>query len=187
MKKSSEKLAPKEHLRVLVDSGATGSIILKKHAKRHGLNSKKTTSWKTAAGIVTTHGEVSVNCMFPELSESKIITHEFHVMKGSPDFPYDMVLGQDVITELGINLDFKSQQIKWGKLGVDMKEPNFISKDQRSFTFYESTEPKAVREDTKHATRILDANYEKANIPNLVEECSHLNKEEQNKLLEVLV
>jgi hypothetical protein len=98
MKKSSEKRAPKEHLRVLVDSGATGSILLKKHAKNHGLNSKKTTSWKTAAGIATTYGEVSINFMLPEFSESKIITHEFHVMKGSPDFPYDMVLGQDVIT-----------------------------------------------------------------------------------------
>lgn len=124
--------------------------------------------------------------MLPEFSEFKIITHEFHVMKGSPDFPYDMVLGQDVISELGINLDFESQQIKWGQLGVDMKEPNFIRKDQRSFTFYKSTEPKAVREDTKRATRILDANYEKANLPNIVKECSHLNKEEQNKLLEVL-
>ena len=52
--------------------------------------------------------------MLPEFSESIIITDELHVMKGSPDFPYDMVLGQDVITELGINLDFESQQIKWG-------------------------------------------------------------------------
>ena len=48
--------------------------------------------------------------MLPEFSESKIINHEFHVMKGSPDFPYYMVLGQDVIKELGINIDFKSQQ-----------------------------------------------------------------------------
>ena len=110
MKKSSEKRAPKEHLRVLVDSGATGRILLKKHAKNHGLNSKKTTSWKTAAGIATTYGEVSINFMLPEFSESKIINHEFHVMKGSPDFPYYMVLGQDVIKELGINIDFKSQQ-----------------------------------------------------------------------------
>ena len=68
-----------------------------------------------------------------------------------------------------------------------MKEPNFYSKDQRSFTFYESTEPKAVREDTKRATRILDAKYEKAKIPNLVEECSYLNKENHHKLPEVLV
>ena len=49
--------------------------------------------------------------MLPEFSESKIINHEFHVMKGSPDFPYYMVLGQDVIKELGINIDFKSQQM----------------------------------------------------------------------------
>ena len=68
MKKSNKKKSPKELLRVLVDSGATGSIILKKHAKHHGLNSKKTTSWKTAAGIATTYGEVSINFMLPEFS-----------------------------------------------------------------------------------------------------------------------
>ena len=109
-------------------------------------------------------------------------------MKGSPDFPYDVVLVQDLITELGINIDFESQQTKWGKLGVDMKDPNLYRKlDQRYFRFYKSTEPKAVRDDTKHSTRILDDKYEKANLPKLVEECAHLNKEKQNKLLEVLV
>ena len=69
-----------------------------------------------------------------------------------------------------------------------MKDPNLYRKlDQISFTFYKSTEPKAARDDTKRATRILDAKYEKANLPKLVEECSHLTKEDQNKLLEVLV
>ena len=50
-----------------------------------------------------------------------------------------------------------------------------------------SVEPKSTELATQRIVKILDAKYEKANIPELIKNnCSHLSPEEQLKLLEVL-
>ena len=55
-------------------------------------------------------------------------------------------------------------------------------------TFLRATEPELVQESTYQANRILDANYEKANLANIVkEQCNHLTKEEKNALLRLLL
>ena len=48
-------------------------------------------------------------------------------------------------------------------------------------------EPKSTKWGTQRIVRILDAKYEKANLPDIVEnECSHLNPPEKLQLLELL-
>ena len=48
-------------------------------------------------------------------------------------------------------------------------------------------EPKITELITQRIVKILDAKYEKANLPEIVHNnCSHLSPEEQNKLLEIL-
>jgi len=48
-------------------------------------------------------------------------------------------------------------------------------------------EPKSTELATQCVVKILDAKYEKENLPEIIENnCSHLNPEEQAKLLEVL-
>ena len=47
-------------------------------------------------------------------------------------------------------------------------------------------EPKSTEEATSRVVRILDANYKKANLPEIVKTCSHLTPTEQDMLLEVL-
>ena len=50
-----------------------------------------------------------------------------------------------------------------------------------------SLEPTSTELATQRIVKILDAKYEKANIPEVINNnCSHLNPEEQMKLLEVL-
>ena len=48
-------------------------------------------------------------------------------------------------------------------------------------------EPKITELATQHIVQILDAKYEKADLPEIVKnDCKHLNPVEQNQLLEVL-
>ena len=55
---------------------------------------------------------------------------------------------------------------------------NYLTKNQ---------EPKSTELTTQCIVRILDANYGKANLPDIVEnECSHLNPTEKLKLQELL-
>ena len=48
----------------------------------------------------------------------------------------------------------------------------------------EITEPEEVQQASKRVNNILDAIYEKADLPNIISEyCIHLNTEEKNSLL----
>ena len=50
-----------------------------------------------------------------------------------------------------------------------------------------SKEPQSAMEATKHFIQILDANYEKANLRDIVRNnCAHLSAPEQSLLLELL-
>ena len=55
-------------------------------------------------------------------------------------------------------------------------------------TFLWTIEPELVLDGTDRASRILDANYEKANLVNIVkEQYSHLTKDIKNFLLRLLL
>ena len=49
-----------------------------------------------------------------------------------------------------------------------------------------SQEPKSTEEATQHVIRNLDAKYEKADIQNFFDNCSHLDSKQQSLLLKVL-
>ena len=52
----------------------------------------------------------------------------------------------------------------------------------------EHLEPKSTAEATHRAVEILDASYEKADLPSIVNECcKHLTIDQRNKLLQLLL
>ena len=51
---------------------------------------------------------------------------------------------------------------------------------------YKDTEPVSTADMTKRAMRILDAKYEAADLPKVVNECDHLGAVEKEKLLSLL-
>eukprot|EP00969_Alexandrium_andersonii_P304524 13461250-Alexandrium_andersonii.AAC.1 len=54
-------------------------------------------------------------------------------------------------------------------------------------TYREATEPSSTKEETARAVNILDAKYEKADLPTLVEtNSSHLTRDQQDALLKLL-
>ena len=55
------------------------------------------------------------------------------------------------------------------------------------YQMYKNTEPNSTAELTKKAIKILDAKYEKADLPKIVEEtCEHIDESERQELLELL-
>ena len=64
--------------------------------------------WNKQVGNITTSIKVKVDFTLTELSATDVVTWSFHV----DDFAkgrYNMILGQDLLTELGLNL--KLQQV----------------------------------------------------------------------------
>ena len=54
-------------------------------------------------------------------------------------------------------------------------------------TIYCQTEPNATLHETKRVVKILDAKYEKADLPKVIsDKCTHLNSSQQKELLALL-
>ena len=65
----------------------------------------------------------------PEFSIRKTINHPFHVDndKGESGIGYDMIIGRDMMVQLGLTTKFRIQFLQWDGVTVHMKEPsNFL-------------------------------------------------------------
>ena len=66
-----------------------------------------------------------------EFSSSKIIEHHFHVdnRKVESSIVYAMIIGSDLMVQLGLAANFNHQVLQWYDATVPMKEPiNLLGK-----------------------------------------------------------
>ena len=59
------------------------------------------------------------NVSLPELWDTRIVEWTAHVTNQKSN--YDMIIGRDVLTELGISLNFKDMTMQWDTAIVPMK------------------------------------------------------------------
>ena len=114
-------------LKALLDSGTTSGIVLKKFVNKDRLSKFKTkpVKWSTLGGVYHTRKQGQVEISLPEFSLTKKITWTFHVDEQSnPELAqYDMIIGDDLMQELGIDLLYSTDVpcIKWEHVEVPMK------------------------------------------------------------------
>ena len=73
--------------------------------------------YSTAAGVYCTTHDVKVTFYMPEFSSRKIINNYFHVNNG-------IIIGRDMMVQLGLTSDFKRQLLQWDGATLNMKEPS---------------------------------------------------------------
>ena len=61
--------------------------------------------WETQSGKLMTSRKVNIDFCLPNFSVTKIVTWKCHVEK-STNGRYDMILGRDLITTLGLDIIF---------------------------------------------------------------------------------
>ena len=103
------------------------------------------------------------------------------------DPKFDLIIGTNTMKELGIVLDFSREMIMIDKIDLPMRKVEEIQKPNKLYQMYKNVEPESTKELTKRALRILDAKYEKANLPSIVSTCDHLNERQKDMLLQVLL
>ena len=108
-------------IRILFDSGASETIIQSSLVKN--LKSQKTNTqvWNIAAGKVATNKTAKIMFNMPEFYESKIVQCWAHVFDAK--LSYDMIIGRDLMTELGIKIDFENLIVHWKEAEVPMRDP----------------------------------------------------------------
>ena len=69
--------------------------------------------------------DVKVPFCMPELSNIKIILHHFHTNnnEGESGIGYDMIIGRDLMVQLGLLADFKRQVLQQDGAKVPVKNP----------------------------------------------------------------
>jgi hypothetical protein len=104
---------------------------------------------------------------------------------------YDLIIGKQTMHDLGVKLDFQEKTITIDKILLHMRNiANLQLKPRITKALRENTcfaqEPISTRSTTKRMVKILDAKYEKADLPAIIREnCSHLTASNRDKLLSV--
>ena len=102
-------------LRALLDSGTSSTILDKRYAKKLRQKRDASTTWVTAAGTFKTSLKAKIKMQLPQLSDTLMISSDVHLAnKISPR--YDMIIGRDLMRELGIKLDFENDAINYQNL-----------------------------------------------------------------------
>ena len=109
-------------LKNLLDSGASASIVLSKIVQDLDTERVKFTAFQTMAGTLNTTNTCETSFKVPELNQSVEICKKLHVtqMNGR----YDAILGQDILRELDLVIDFHAETICWNNSVIDMRPPD---------------------------------------------------------------
>jgi hypothetical protein len=106
---------------------------------------------------------------------------------------YDLIIGKQTMHDLGVRLDFQEKTITIDEILLTMRNiVNLHLKPRITRALRENAcfaqEPISTCSATKRMVKILDTNYEKADLPAIIREnCSHLTAAKREKLFSVLL
>jgi hypothetical protein len=153
-------------------------------------------SWGTLNGTFKTNkvGKVTLSFVEYSLSKSVHLTPDIVEYEAGATAPlYDLIIGKQTLHDIGAVLDFKEETITIDSILLPMRnivnlqlKPS-ITRSLRHNT-YQAQEPISTRNATKRVLEILDAKYDKANLPTIVRDnCTHLTPLHREKLLSLLL
>jgi hypothetical protein len=101
-------------------------------------NTKKRTTWTTRGGTFTTNYESFLDFKFPEISTSKVVTWQAHVddKTSSKEAAYDMIMGMDLMTAIGITVDCEQICIRWGGTEIPLRTRNTLNNEETLHMLY---------------------------------------------------
>ena len=114
-------------MRVLLDSGCGGTLVNKAFVHKYDKTKTSITKWKTKAGTFETNRKVECQFTLPEFHEGKEISWKMFVDETDQQLNnYDMIIGRDLLHELGIDLLFSEGVMKWDNATVPMRDPSML-------------------------------------------------------------
>ena len=127
----------------------------------------------------------------PEFSNSKTINHHFHVdnNKGESGIGYDMIIGHELMVQLGLTDNFKRQLLQWDGATVHMKEQSSLiwksdlTKCDVRDVVMQNEEPVSTQEAPGWIVKIPEITYVKADFKQVADNETHLNAEKRDLLL----
>jgi hypothetical protein len=153
-----------KRMRILLDSGCGGTLVNKSFVKKY----TKTT---TKAGTFETNRKVKCQFTLPEFHQGKDINWTMFVDESDSRLQsYDMIIGRDLLHELGIDLLFSTGEMKWDQATVPMRDPSQLrdcdTLENEIFSMHDPETTEAAR-----IQSIIDLKYSPQDIDAIVAEC----------------
>jgi hypothetical protein len=137
-------------------------------------------------GQFVTKLQREIKFKLPEFSTSKIVQwvcHEdAHTLRTNSQ--YGMIIGTDLLSELGVEINFNTQRIIWEGVEIPMKEKHIISNLQNATAiFYQSIKTSVLKEAEARQKQILDAEYSALDLNDYAHMETQLSNEQLAKLI----
>ncbi len=186
-------------IRVLPDTGSSEDLLfLKKESNKYipFVSRAVPESWSTSNGTFKTKKVGEVELSFINYSASKKVHLHPDIVeypKGGPKPLYNLIIGKQTLHDICAVLDFKERTITIDDILLPMRNINNLqvkSSISRALKFNSNfaQEPERSCNATKCMVEILDAKYNKADLPSIVKNnCVHLSTPHQNLLLPLLL
>jgi hypothetical protein len=98
-----------------------------------------------------------------------------------------MIIGMDLMCEIGIYLNTETKEITWEDTTIPMKQKGELhNKEMAQWVYDVIKEPVGIREAVQRQSRILDADYSAVDIAEHINSLQHLTSTEKNKLIKTL-
>ena len=127
-------------------------------------------NWSTITGSFSKLCKAEVKIKLPESNLMAHIFAQIHITSQKSN--YDVIFGQDLLQELGINLGFQNNFVGWKETKIPMKSTN--CKMKTNFAIQESQNIA-----TDRIKKILETKHEKANLKEITTEIKFLNSDKQ--------
>ena len=187
-KAGTKKDKYKKRLRILFDSGCGATLVNHEFLTKLKKKSSKDTTWNTKAGSFNTNSKCKISFVLPEFHENRDITANVYVDNSSnEDCKYDMIIGRDLLSALGIDLVFSEGVMLWDNAIVPMRATSWLS--IHNIDLYEAHIHHMNDPLTSEAARIqsiLDIKYAPADIAETISSCANLDPEEKTALKNLL-
>jgi hypothetical protein len=153
-------------------------------------------SWGTSNGTFVTDRVGDIEISFVDYSARKKVRLQPDIVEYSPGDQapmYVLIIGKQIMHYLGVKLDFQEKIIIIDNILLPMRNiANLQLKPRITRALRENTcfaqEPISTRSKSKRMVKMLDAKYEKADLPAIMREnCSHHTGSDREKLLSVLL
>ena len=167
-------------IKILSDSGASALIVREDVLyKRHRILKDKKNKWLTIAVYFNTTFGMESKLKLIELNHTVEIYAKCHLTVKLLN--YDLILGRDILHEVGILFTFKNETIIWQEVSLSIKPSKCKVKE-----FFVIKESHLVKGATKMINQIFDAKYKKINTKTIAITLNNLKDKYKNSLLKLL-
>ena len=187
-KKNSLKMKHQKRIKILFDTGCGATLIHHSLVKELKTREEKPSNWSTKTGSFQTTKTCKIKFILPAFHKKRDISWRAYVDETDKlSSRYDMIIGRDLLEELGINFLFSEKLMEWDNATTSMLDPDVFCKefiDELEHEIFYMHDP--VTTEAERIQDILDAKYCQADLDKIVKDCEQLSEEEQEKLLTLL-